>query len=193
MRTLLAVVIPALLATATTAPAQQRKTSTKAARNSSAWATSYQEAVNINAPAEAPPAAPPAPPAPTVSLPPQPPAQPTPAATLAVPVAHPAGGPGCGGCCGHKGGDKCCKLLDWLCHRRSASCAKGCGCCYWCSPPLYSYFGCNCREGAKHDTREPKPCPPSGCGSCGGWGKVWSSGQQMFASPTAQGIVGGVR
>jgi hypothetical protein len=181
MRTLLAFVIPVLLATASNAPAQLRKTGSKATRNSPTWAASYQEANNANAP-------PMAPPAPTASLP-QPTAQPAPAATISAPVAHPSGSGCCGGKHGHEDGHKCCKLLDWLCYRRSASCAKGCGCCYWCSPPLYSYFGCHCREGAKHDTHEPKPCPPSGCGSCG-WGKFWSSGTQMFASPTAQGVVG---
>lgn len=181
MRTLLAVVIPVLLASATTAPAQQKKAGSRAVRNSPTWAVAYQNPNIANAPPVAPPpqAAPLAPAT----------AQPVPAATIAAPISY-AGASGCCGCKqGHEGGHKCCKLLDWLCHRRSASCAKGCGCCYYCSPPLYSYFGCHCREGAKHDTHLPKPCPPSGCGSCG-WGKFWSSGTQMFASPTAQGVVG---
>jgi hypothetical protein len=170
MRKLVAVVIPALLITAATASAQQRKTGARTARTSAVWAVNHEVANNAPAPVAIQPA-------------------PAPAATIAAPVAHQGGcGPGCGGKCGHKHGDKCCKFLDWFCYRRSASCAKGCGCCYYCSPPLYSYFGCDCREGQKHGTVEPKPCPPS-CSSCG-WLKGWSAGHQMFASPSGHGACG---
>lgn len=174
MQKLVAVLIPALLVFASTAEAQQRKTGSRTARPSAVWAVNHEVAnatPAVNTPA---------------------PAVNAPTATLAAPVAQPQGcSYACGGKNGHKGGHKCgkkeCCLIDWFCYRRSASCEKGCGCCYWCSPPLYSYFGCDCREGAKHGTVEPKPCPPS-CSS--GWGKVWATGPRMFASPTAHGVVG---
>jgi hypothetical protein len=163
MRTLVAVLIPALLVFAAPASAQQKKKA--GSRTAPVWAVNHEVAAPQPAPA--------------------------PPVTLAPPVAHdaaPCGGK-CAGKCGKKEGHKGCCLLDWFCYRRSASCEKGCGCCYYCHPPLYSYFGCDCREGAKHGTVEPKPCPPSSCGSCG-WGKLWATGPRMFASPTAHGVCG---
>lgn len=115
-------------------------------------------------------------------------AQPTPpAAVIGTPVAHAPESACAGGCCGRKEGHKCC-FWDWLCHRRSVDRNKGCGCCYYCAPPLYSYFGCDCREGAHNPSVPPKPCPPS-CSTCG-WGKASATGHRMFASPAGHGVCG---
>ncbi len=80
------------------------------------------------------------------------------------------------------------KLWQWLGYHSVGKCNKGCGCCFYCSPSLYSYFGANCREGAKYDSASAKPCPSS-CISTG-WGNVWNTGARMFASPTGHGFVG---
>ncbi len=177
MRTIWLALVPVVLGVGSTAHAQQAPPRKAKPRNDAVWAASYQEA---NAPQ---------PLAPPVSNAAPAPGQPAPVMGHPMPIPAP---PEHGACCPDKCGKGCklCEmgrgLLDWLCYRRSRSCAKEyCGC-YYCHPPVYAYFLDHCREGANWSAAP-------GCCGCGGpccWGKLFATGHAMFAMPTGQGCCG---